>query len=568
MGLGVCLKRSDSQWRQEFDHGPVQQPRFKGTCRVQKKYTFRKEVLVDVQPLTELLTALKIEGGEGLFTLQLNGAKLSVTGQCSFTITIADVAWKFHTTTPHQRDEWLQGFRAVKGLRRRVNDYYLVGSRLGRGSVSSVQKCVCRLTHVKLAMKKAVNDTESMQGRLFNELQVLVHANKERHPNVLYLEDWFYDHAGDIVLVTELLGGGQLFDRIVREKFLVETEAQAVAAGIVAGLCHLHAHGIAHRDLKPENLMFAESNDQGSNIKIADFDLGKFFVGRMSSRTPCGTIAYNAPELIRKEEYSQAVDMWAFGCVLYLMLSGKPAFHGKNDAERAQNIVSSRVEFPHLDWLGVSSDARDLITGLLDPNPKARLTVWEVARHPWLRKVSHLLNLIPPIITAEASSPTMSAQDSGERLSVPMMSSSWVKQSLALGSSFKFNTNSHKSTPRSLSLPAPPARKPLLSLRTVSDVQARLAAVQESAERQQQINDEQANAASVSNRQHHTDDWARKVDVGKAVVFDSDEILRDEQSFNLLATPEPRLRTHAVFSDHETDSSAGTPNWKVRIDRL
>lgn len=95
-----------------------------------------------------------------------------------------------------------------------------------------------------------------------------------QHPNCVQLFD-MYETKKKIYMVMELLGGGELFDRIIEKSSYSEKEAAAVVKSIVGALGYLHGKGIVHRDLKPENLMYASDGDD-SVIKITDFGLAKF----------------------------------------------------------------------------------------------------------------------------------------------------------------------------------------------------------------------------------------------------------------------------------------------------
>lgn len=146
--------------------------------------------------------------------------------------------------------------------------------------------------------------------------------------------------------------GGELFHQIVKLTYFSEALARHVIVQVAQGIRYLHEErGVVHRDIKPENLLFEripiipskevvhrpydeEKEDEGEfqagiggggigRVKIADFGLSKI-VWDEQTMTPCGTVGYTAPEIVKDERYSKSVDMWALGCVLYTLLCGFP----------------------------------------------------------------------------------------------------------------------------------------------------------------------------------------------------------------------------------------------------
>jgi calcium/calmodulin-dependent protein kinase I len=126
-----------------------------------------------------------------------------------------------------------------------------------------------------------------------------------------------FDEDDCIYLVLELLGGGELFDRIVEKENYNEKEAADTIRPIVDAIRYCHDLGIIHRDLKPENLLYV-SDEEGSNIKITDFGLARFVQNELAT-TACGTPNYVAPEIIAGQGYGKEVDYWSIGVIIYIM---------------------------------------------------------------------------------------------------------------------------------------------------------------------------------------------------------------------------------------------------------
>jgi hypothetical protein len=119
-------------------------------------------------------------------------------------------------------------------------------------------------------------------------------------------------------------------------------------------------------------------------IKIADFGLSKI-VWDNQTMTPCGTVGYTAPEIVKDERYSKSVDMWAMGCVLYTLLCGFPPFYDESIEVLTEKVAKGQYTFLSPWWDDISSSARDLISHLLTVDPDKRYTITEFLAHPWIR---------------------------------------------------------------------------------------------------------------------------------------------------------------------------------------
>lgn len=167
------------------------------------------------------------------------------------------------------------------------------------------------------------------------------------------------------------------------------------------------------RDIKPENILFnpvpfipskypkpkqpgdEDKVDEGEfiegvgaggigQIKIADFGLSKV-VWDNQTMTPCGTVGYTAPEIVKDERYSKSVDMWALGCVLYTLLCGFPPFYDESIEVLTEKVAKGQFTFLSPWWDDISKSAQDLISHLLTVEPEKRYTIREFLAHPWIR---------------------------------------------------------------------------------------------------------------------------------------------------------------------------------------
>ncbi|PSR73564.1 hypothetical protein PHLCEN_2v10483 [Hermanssonia centrifuga] len=210
-----------------------------------------------------------------------------------------------------------------------------------------------------------------------------------------------------------VLEGGELFHQIVKLTYFSENLARHVILQVAHGIHHLHEErGVVHRDIKPENLLFEripirpskapqskqfeeDKEDEGEfipgvggggigRVKIADFGLSKV-VWDEQTMTPCGTVGYTAPEIVKDERYSKSVDMWALGCVLYTLLCGFPPFYDESINVLTEKVARGYYTFLSPWWDGITASAKDLISHLLCVDPAQRYTIDEFLNHPWCK---------------------------------------------------------------------------------------------------------------------------------------------------------------------------------------
>ena len=211
----------------------------------------------------------------------------------------------------------------------------------------------------------------------------------------------------------ELLTGGELFERIKNKKILTEREVSIIMKNLVSAIQYIHSQGIVHRDIKPENVIFSDCTEN-AKLKIVDFGFAKLKPSSSSAsnsssssssslQTPCFTLNYAAPEVLSKainfnssNGYDESCDLWSLGVILHTMLSGQVPFCGSGlepkPVTSMQNEIiekiknsSKSLDLKHKPWNTISESAKSLVKGLLNIDPKKRLTLKEITRHEWLR---------------------------------------------------------------------------------------------------------------------------------------------------------------------------------------
>jgi hypothetical protein len=200
---------------------------------------------------------------------------------------------------------------------------------------------------------------------------------RAKHASIIHLHEIF-ENDDEIMLVLDLVGGGELFDQIVAMSSYSEASAAKVIRQLTSAIQHLHLKYVVHRDLKPENLLLSEKSDT-ADVMLADFGLAAL-VDKMSPlRAAVGTPGYIAPEVLLTLDdpnvtYDYAADIFGIGVIMYILLCGFPPFYAEDDDDLFDLTIEGDYSYPSPFWDGVSSEAKDLIDRMLATDPKKRYT--------------------------------------------------------------------------------------------------------------------------------------------------------------------------------------------------
>lgn len=217
----------------------------------------------------------------------------------------------------------------------------------------------------------------------------LKHLNHEvrvmkllRHPNVVRLFE-VVDTPSCLFLILELGEGGDMYEHIKANGKATDERARSIFAQLVRAMVYCHANRVAHRDLKPENVVFCtDPETQEEVVKVTDFGLCNNFTDDMMMETFCGSMVYSPPEVLLQEPYSgPKADIWSLGIMLYMIVVGALPFQEANDSETLIKILEVVYDVPEF----VSDDCADLLSKMLVREPSERLSIKEIAAHPWLR---------------------------------------------------------------------------------------------------------------------------------------------------------------------------------------
>jgi serine/threonine protein kinase/Tol biopolymer transport system component len=268
--------------------------------------------------------------------------------------------------------------------------HYRIANLIGKGGMGEVYQAkdqkLGRDVAIKVLPEEFAKDAER-KARFQREAKLLASLN---HPNIAAIYG-LEESSGTNFLVLELVEGQTLADQIKQGPIPVE-EALKLALQIAEALEAAHDKGVIHRDLKPANIKVTPDG----KVKVLDFGLAKAFAGDKEevnlSNSPTlsnaatqqgvilGTAAYMSPEQARGKSVDKKADIWAFGCVLYEMLTGQAAFQGEDITEVLASVVKGGA---NLDLLpaNLHPRVREVITRCLQKDLKRRYSNIADARY-------------------------------------------------------------------------------------------------------------------------------------------------------------------------------------------
>ena len=261
----------------------------------------------------------------------------------------------------------------------RTLGHYRIVEKIGEGGMGQVYRALDERLDRDVAIKilpAEVADDPDRLGRFEREAKALAQLT---HPNILQIFE-FGEDQGVTFAVTELLEGESLRERIALGP-LPWRKAVEITASAADGLSAAHAEGIIHRDLKPENVFLTADG----RVKVLDFGLAKVAEGPVEhletvtspspgtvAGTMLGTVGYMAPEQVRGEPADARSDIFALGCVLYEMLTGRSPFHRRTAAETTAAILRDEAPDVSISKVGQTPELNRVVTHCLEKNPRER----------------------------------------------------------------------------------------------------------------------------------------------------------------------------------------------------
>ncbi|XP_022226103.2 microtubule-associated serine/threonine-protein kinase 1 [Drosophila obscura] len=259
-----------------------------------------------------------------------------------------------------------------------------IAKLISNGAYGAVYLVKHKTTRQRFAMKKINKNNLILRNQVeqvFAERDILSFAD---NPFVVSMYCSF-ETKKHLCLVMEYVEGGDCGTLLKNIGPLPADMARFYFAETVLAVEYLHSYGIVHRDLKPDNLLITALG----HIKLTDFGLSKMglmslatnlYEGYIDSETRqfsdkqvYGTPEYIAPEVILRQGYGKPVDWWSMGIILYEFLIGCVPFFGETAEELFAHTVNDDIEWPDSEDWPVQSEAKDIITQLLQQNPRERL---------------------------------------------------------------------------------------------------------------------------------------------------------------------------------------------------
>lgn len=265
---------------------------------------------------------------------------------------------------------------------------YTLGKTIGQGTYSKV--CIATRKNLKVACK-IINRKNA--GTTFNkkflprELRILAEI---KHPNIVTIHD-ILDVNNIVYIFMDFCRNGDLLDHIKNNGPLNEGSSKNYFRQITSAIEYLHVLDIAHRDLKCENIFLTSLN----KVKLGDFGFSRRCKNELGekifSETYCGSAAYAAPEILQGIAYDpKMIDVWAMGCILFIMLAAAMPFDDTNIKKMVkvqQNKIQNNGSMNVL-WYKISQPLKDLLSFILEPNVAKRATIQDIQYSTWLLKDS------------------------------------------------------------------------------------------------------------------------------------------------------------------------------------
>ena len=259
---------------------------------------------------------------------------------------------------------------------------------LGEGAFGKVEKVRHKISKQIRAMKIIHKDQIQLgseeEQALIKEINIVKTLD---HPNIMKVFE-YYNNDNCLFIISELLSGGELFDKIKENKFLKEEVCAYLMKQIFSAVDFCHEKKIIHRDLKPENVLIEseeEARKEFFTVKLIDFGTSDKMKKGQKLDLQVGTPYYTAPEVLNNN-YNEKCDLWSCGVMMYLMLCGKQPFNGDNDDEIYEKIRLCKIDFNDEEWDNISNDAKDLIKKLLIKDTNKRYSAKKALSHPWIVK--------------------------------------------------------------------------------------------------------------------------------------------------------------------------------------
>lgn len=269
--------------------------------------------------------------------------------------------------------------------------YIFDKKEIGAGHYGVVRKAQLKVDRSKVYAVKTIvmQKLKGDKTLLKNELEMLRFSD---HPNIIQFYEIYKDEKC-VHFVTEYCEGGDITTRLEQNGPFPEEDARRIIFEVLFAINHLHSCGIVHRDIKPDNFLF-KTKKRDSEIKLIDFGLSKKFQQGSKLHSILGTPYYVAPEILEKRGYTEKVDVWSAGVMLFLLLVADFPFKSSNNGELFEKIKRGDFSMTASHQLrSASAECKALLRNLIERNPSKRFSAREALRDPWFDPINMEWNL-------------------------------------------------------------------------------------------------------------------------------------------------------------------------------
>eukprot|EP00826_Nyctotherus_ovalis_P056709 TRINITY_DN770_c0_g3_i1.p1 TRINITY_DN770_c0_g3~~TRINITY_DN770_c0_g3_i1.p1 ORF type:complete len:346 (+),score=122.49 TRINITY_DN770_c0_g3_i1:99-1136(+) len=268
---------------------------------------------------------------------------------------------------------------------------YDYAHKIGRGAFADVYRCRKLENGVlkpEIYVAKEIRlqrNIPNMKDLILREINLMFQLTGDQS-FVVKIYDYFMGRSpNEMYIIMEYCEGGDLEKYVEENGPLTEDEIADILRPVAEFFSKIHKQGIMHRDLKLANLLLAKRLVKGEKpkIKITDFGLAYVMENEELAHTTCGTPLYMAPEIWKRDKkgYSNKIDVWAFGNMLYKMMYGEYVFE---DVNVEKKIKEGTIRFTKLRF--ASLEAIDLMLKCLRKDPVKRISFDEIAVHPFFTR--------------------------------------------------------------------------------------------------------------------------------------------------------------------------------------
>jgi len=290
--------------------------------------------------------------------------------------------WLFVCESVADQVDILEQLQLAGCIMHDISSRYSVGELVGAGASSKVFLAENLSTAEEVAVKIVSKKTPKDDIALFKEATILrwaVHESVLQYRAIYEIEDPATGQEA-WAIVTEFVGGGELFEEVRQNGPLSEDRTMFVIGQLLSALDFLHTRGIVHRDIKTENVCKTGYSDE---IKLVDFGLAAPEWDSEAMQMRCGTPGYIAPEVLKSERYGCKVDCFSVGVLMYILLVGYGPFRGQTLEEMLLRNAKCKVDLQVLSHL--SESATDLAGKLLAAKAVKRPSAQEGLAHEWMK---------------------------------------------------------------------------------------------------------------------------------------------------------------------------------------